>query len=152
MIIKFEYYWKCIRIYEKAHLISDFRKKYLLSWGSNPRNETKPEEIYDNERVCLRKIVLSFLLDFNASNSLTKFQYIWKNAISGNGNDEKLVKSHQWNFFLAVFSHLWFEASVLSTNYVEPNGARRETEINDLLIPLGTKPTNADLTVAHRWV
>ena len=43
-----------------------------------------------------------------------------------------------------------FEATVLSTNYVEPNGARRETEINDLLIPLGTKPTNADLTVAHR--
>ena len=65
MIIKFEYYWKCIRIYEKAHLISDFRKKYLLSWGSNPRNETKPEEIYDNERVCDRKIVLSFLLGFS---------------------------------------------------------------------------------------
>ena len=71
MIIKFEYYWKCIRIYEKAHLISDFRKKYLLSWGSNPRNETKPEEIYDNERVCLRKIVLSFLLDFSGSPQVT---------------------------------------------------------------------------------
>ena len=65
MVIKFEYYWKCIRIYEKAHLISDFTKKYLLRWGSNPRNETKPEEIYDNERVCDRKIVLSFLLDFS---------------------------------------------------------------------------------------
>ena len=60
MIIKFEYYWKCIRIYEKAHLISDFTKKYLLRWGSNPRNETKPEEIYDNERVCIRKLFSHF--------------------------------------------------------------------------------------------
>ena len=51
MIIKFEYYWKCIRIYEKAHLISDFTKKYLLRWGSNPRNETKPEEIYGDESL-----------------------------------------------------------------------------------------------------
>ena len=49
--------------------MSDFRKKYLLSWGSNPRNETKPEEIYDNERVCDRKIVLSFLLDFSGPNN-----------------------------------------------------------------------------------
>ena len=73
MIIKFEYYWKSIRIYEKAHLISDFRKKYLLSWGSNPRNETKPEEIYDNERVCLRKIVLSFLLDFSKITNEKKY-------------------------------------------------------------------------------
>ena len=37
--------------------MSDFRKKYLLSWGSNPRNETKPEEIYDNERVGFTEIV-----------------------------------------------------------------------------------------------
>ena len=40
------------------------RKKNVPSWGSNPQNETKPEEIYDNERACDRKIVLSFLLDF----------------------------------------------------------------------------------------
>ena len=30
-------HWKCIRISEKAHLRSDFRKKYFLEWGSNPR-------------------------------------------------------------------------------------------------------------------
>ena len=28
---------KIIRISEKAHLRSDFRKKYFLGWGSNPR-------------------------------------------------------------------------------------------------------------------
>ena len=28
-------------MYEKAHLISDFRKKYLLGWGSNPRKWDK---------------------------------------------------------------------------------------------------------------
>ena len=82
MIIKFEYHWKGIRIYEKAHLISDFTKKYLLRWGSNPRNETKPEEIYDNERVCDRKIVLSFTLDLFASDPfkimLSEGGFLWK--------------------------------------------------------------------------
>ena len=82
MIIKFEYYGKCIRIYGKAHLISNFRKKYLLSWGSNPRNETKPEEIYDNERVCDRKIVLSFLLDFSRQMmSLKMFKHIFQQIV-----------------------------------------------------------------------
>jgi hypothetical protein len=33
------------------------KKKNLLSWGSNPQNETKPEEIYGHERVGLTKIV-----------------------------------------------------------------------------------------------
>ena len=31
---KFDY-CKCIRIYEKAHLRSDFRKNYFLGWGLN---------------------------------------------------------------------------------------------------------------------
>ena len=48
---------------KKDHLVQDLKKKNLLRWGSNPRNETKPEEIYDHQRVCVRKIVLSFILD-----------------------------------------------------------------------------------------
>ena len=33
---KFDY-WKCNKMHEKAQLRSDFRKKYLFGWGSNPR-------------------------------------------------------------------------------------------------------------------
>ena len=40
-------------------------KKYLLGWGSNPQNETKPEEIYGHEREGIREIVKLVLLDFN---------------------------------------------------------------------------------------
>ena len=36
MNTKFDY-WKCNKMYEKAQLRSDFRKKYLLGWGSNPQ-------------------------------------------------------------------------------------------------------------------
>ena len=36
MNTKFDY-WKCNKMYEKAQLRSDFGKKYLLGWGSNPR-------------------------------------------------------------------------------------------------------------------
>ena len=54
MIFKFEYYWKCNIIYKKAHLISDFRKKNISSAGARTHeNETRPEEIYDNEMVCV---------------------------------------------------------------------------------------------------
>ena len=51
MIIKYEYYWKCIRIYEKVHLISDFRKKFSSAGARTHESETRPEEIYGNERV-----------------------------------------------------------------------------------------------------
>ena len=39
-VLTFEVYYmnfQCIRIHEKAHIISDFRKKNLLGWGSNPQ-------------------------------------------------------------------------------------------------------------------
>ena len=65
-----------MKIYEKAHLMSDFRKKYLLSWGSNPRNETKPEEIYGHERVGFTEIVKLSLLDFRESHWTYHFFFL----------------------------------------------------------------------------
>ena len=41
-------------MYKKAHLVSDFRKKNLLGWGSNPRNETKSESL--SEKVFVSEI------------------------------------------------------------------------------------------------
>ena len=36
MNTKFDYR-RCNKMYEKAQLRSNFRKQYLLGWGSNPR-------------------------------------------------------------------------------------------------------------------
>ena len=39
-VLTFEVYYmnfQCIRIHEKVHIISDFRKKNLLGWSSKPQ-------------------------------------------------------------------------------------------------------------------
>ena len=54
-------------MYEKRPFSIRFQKKYFLRWGSNPRNETKPEEIYGHERVGLTEIVKLSLLDFSGN-------------------------------------------------------------------------------------
>ena len=38
-------------MYKKAHLVSDFRKKISLAGARTHESETRPEEIYGNERV-----------------------------------------------------------------------------------------------------
>ena len=42
-------------MYKKAHLESDFRKKNLLGWGSNPRNETKRESLPERVFLSMRE-------------------------------------------------------------------------------------------------
>ena len=42
-------------MYKKVHLESDFRKKNLLGWGSNPPNETKIESLPDRVFLIVRE-------------------------------------------------------------------------------------------------
>ena len=65
MNIKFDY-CKCIRAYKKAHSRSDFRKKYFLEWGLNPR-------IY--HRVEIQKYFRLFLVQMKTAKS--PFEINW---------------------------------------------------------------------------
>ena len=65
--IKFDH-WKCIRISEKAHLRSDFRKKKILEWGSNPRS-------YYIFRAEIEKYYVRFSVQMKTAKS--PFEIIW---------------------------------------------------------------------------
>ena len=53
---------KIIRISEKAHFRSDFRKRYFLEWGSNPRK-------YYIFRAEIEKFFVLFLVQMKSAKS-----------------------------------------------------------------------------------
>ena len=77
-------------MYKKAHLVSDFRKKNLLGWSSNQRNETKSESLHERVLVSVlpelsnsHKIYLtnSFITAIWGSLALCKFHLYKKQII-----------------------------------------------------------------------
>ena len=65
MIIKYAYYWRCIRMYKKAHLISDFRKKVSPQLGLEPTNMRQNLKKSVSNMIECDVNVLSFGSDFS---------------------------------------------------------------------------------------
>ena len=65
MNTKFDY-WKCNKMYEKAQLRSDFRKKYLLGWGSNPRKWLLSCSAISRMQACYIEFILVYLINFSS--------------------------------------------------------------------------------------